>query len=251
MRISEKSRKNLAAGERQQRAVIKKKFRRQLLTKDREWNKRGSATYQVFIGKQNLYRPAVRQGHFCYQDTAVPGSHLRQHKPRTVWDFRKREIALCVALSPPDHALQAGIGFLRGFRFTSSDDVPDHFSKVISSWQQQNPAPCTRDASFLPKKGLAADAVFAWFRIGLMFRVIKLRLYLRKRWSRLSHMLLTRSASGVCERQAEHYRNHPDDFSHLVPIAIARWVNGCKRQSRGFTCDCKQTPIKSQSNAVQ
>jgi hypothetical protein len=140
---------------------------------------RVSATYKVFIGEQHWYRPAVRQGQFCYQHTAVPRIHLRQYKPRTIWDFRKREIALCIALSPPDHALQTRIRCLWGFGVTSADDdVPKHFSKVRSRWQQQNPAPCTCDdtISLLSEKGLSAYAVFAWFRIGFMFRVIELSL---------------------------------------------------------------------------
>jgi hypothetical protein len=117
---------------------------------------------------------------------------------------------LCIALSSSDHALQTRIGSLWRFGVTSGDDdVPKHFSKIRSGWQQQNPAPCTRDdtISLLFEKGLSAYAVCAQFRIRFMFRVIELSLHLDKRWRRFSHRL-PRRTSGVSEGQAEHYCKH-------------------------------------------
>ena len=190
-----------------------------------------SAIHHVFIGEQHLCCLAVRQRHFCYQHTAMLGVHLRQHKPRAVRDFRKREIALCVALSPPDHAFQTGIGCLRRFRFASSDDhVPKHLAKVRCRWQQQNSVPCTCDdaSSLLREKGLSAYAVFAWFRVWFMFRVIELGPHFHKWWRRLSPRRSS-GASRVCERQAEQHCKQPHYFClmtrHRVPIAIAPGVS--------------------------
>jgi len=190
-----------------------------------------------------LYRPAVRHGDFSYEHTAVPGIRFRQYKPRTIWDIRKRKIALCVALSLSDHVLQTWIGCLWGFRFASGDEVPDHFSKVRSRWQQQNPAPCAGDdtTSLLIEKSLSPDAVFAWLRIGFMLRVIELRLHLHKPWCRLSDRH-SRSTSGKCQRQTEHYYNHPHypcpEGCHFVPIAIARpasWLQAQKAANARLT----------------
>ena len=178
-----------------------------------------------------MYRSAIRQRHFSYQKTTVPGIHLRRYKPRTIWNFRKRETALCVALSAPEHALQTWVRCLWGIRFASGDEVVDHFSKVRSRWQQQNPAACTRDSTdaWLPEKSLSCHAIFARFRIGFVFRVIELRLHLYKQRRRVPSR-----ASGVYERQTEHYCNHPNccpEGCHLVPIAIARpasWMQAHK-----------------------
>jgi hypothetical protein len=88
----------------------------------------------------------------------------------------------------------------------------------------------------LAQKCLSPDAVFAWFRIGFMFRVIELRLHLHKPWCRLSEEQWS-STSGVCQRQAEHYCNHPHyscaGNCHFVSVAIARtvpWLQPKKRR---------------------
>lgn len=137
-----------------------------------------------------MYRRAVCQGRFCYQHTATFGIHLRQYKPVPVWDFRKREITLCVALSPPDHIFQTGIGSLRGFRFAPGyDHVPKHFTKVRCRWQQQNSAPCTCDLAVVSLRrevGSPANAVFAWLGVWFMFRVIELGLHSHKWRPKLS-----------------------------------------------------------------
>ena len=183
-------------------------------TKHGHRNGRKSGPNEVSIREQHFSRFAVRQSHLRYQHPVGLGVYLRQYKPRTVWNFRKREIALCIALSPPDHVFQTGIGCLRGVGFASrSDHVPEHFTKIRCRWKQQDAVPSTRPdtISFLPEKSLAAYAIFTWFRIGLMFRIIELRAHRHERWPILRHRLLTSRAPSVCERQAERYRNHSHD----------------------------------------
>ena len=173
-----------------------------------------SATNDVFIGEQHLRRLAIRQGDLRYQHSALLGIYLGQYKPRTVRNFRKREIAFCVALSPSDHSFQTGIGCLRRVRFAASNDhVPEHFTKVRCRWQQQNAVPCTRrkTISFLSDKGLAAYAIIAGFGVGLMLRIIELRAHRHKGWPRWRHRLLPGRAPSISERQAQHYRTYPDD----------------------------------------
>jgi len=172
-----------------------------------------SATNDVFIGEQHLRRLAIRQGDLRYQHSALLSIYLRQYKPRTVRNFRKREIALCVAISPLDNAFQTGIGFPRRVRLAASNDVPEHFTKVRCRWQQQNAVPCTRrdTISFLPDKSLAAYAIIAGFRVGLMFRIIELRAHRNKGGPRWRHRLSRGRAPSISERQAQHYRTYPDD----------------------------------------
>jgi hypothetical protein len=195
--------------------VPTKRFRRLFTdTKHGHRNGRKSAPNEVSIGEQHFSRFAVRQSHLRYQHPVGLGVYLRQYKPRTVWNFRKREIALCIALSPPDHVFQTGIGCLRGVGFASrGDHVPEHFTKIRCRWKQQDAVPSARrdTISFLPEKSLAAYAIFTWFRIGLMFRIIELRAHRHERWPILRHRLLTSRAPSVCERQAERYRSHSHD----------------------------------------
>ena len=187
-------------------------------------------THEVLIAEQHFYRSVVRQRYFLYQNADVGGFHLRQYKPRTIRDFRKRESSLWVALSGPDHVLQTRLGCFWRVRFASSDEVVDHFSKVRSSWQQQDPVPCARDGTddFLVENSLSSYAIFALMRIGFMFSVVELRLHLYKPWRRPSRRLprrLLSRASRVCERQAEYYCKRsnccPESY-HFIPVAIAR-----------------------------
>ena len=199
-------------------------------TKDGQRYNGGSAIHKVFIAEQHLYRSAIRQRHFSYQKTTVPGIHLRRYKPRTI-KFRKRETALCVALSAPEHALQTWVRCLWGIRFRSGDEVVDHFSKVRSRWQQQNPAACTRDSTdaWLPEKSLSCHAIFARFRIGFVFRVIELRLHLYKQRRKVQaeHPAYT---NGKPSTTATTITVAPGGC-HLVPIAIAHpasWMQAHK-----------------------
>ena len=216
-------------------------------TKHGHRNGRNSAPNEVSIGEQHFSRFAVRQSHLRYQHPVGLGVYLRQYKPRTVWNFRKREIALCIALSPPDHVFQTGIGCLRGVGFASrGDHVPEHFTKIRCRWKQQDSVPSARldTISFLPEKSLAAYAIFTWFRIGLMFRIIELRAHRHERWPILRHRLLTSRTPSVCERQAERYRSHSHDVfpedCHFTYSDSAAGLISASTRSRNLRLTAKQ-----------
>ena len=69
------------------------------------------------------------------------GVYLRQYKPRTVWKFPKREIALCIALSPPDHVFQTGVGCLRGLGSLRAAIICENISRSRCRWSNKTRFP--------------------------------------------------------------------------------------------------------------